>query len=263
MLSTGKLRCHVGLSIICSLAIWPNLVLAQNQGVPPDFMEETNQQAVLLGNELISLNDRLAALERLVSQLVAQNDELRHESDELVAQFERFKMDSEARMADVEAQISAVPISSDSANPINPIVPQIEMTQPDQQELDPYEEAKRYADEQNWLNAEIALDAFISNNPTDPRVPRARYELGMAYMQQGQPAQAARMFLDLFQSGDASEFGADNLFSLARALEQLEEVDERQMCSVFYEIENSYSDQITSEGRQNLLEKKLQYSCSE
>lgn len=262
MLSAANNRLTIALTLSCALAIWPTSIVAQNQRESTNFTVGASQQSAVLGDELIRLNDRLSALERLVSQLVAQNDQFQYETNELLAQLERFKVDAEARMADVEAHMANSPSTSGSGSAINPTAPQMETSQRARQELDPYAEAMKYVDEQNWLNAEIALDAFLASAPSDPKVPRARYELGRAYLGQGQPAQAARVFLDLFESGDASAFGAENLFALARALEQLDEVNGAQICSVFNEIESSYSEQLNPENRQTILEKKLQYSCS-
>lgn len=217
-----------------------------------------------LGEELLRLSDRIAALERLVSQLVARQDEGQRAAVQLASEFARFKADSEARIEAIELEAAAA-VANATAAPTavaptqEPEAPPTVVVAP--VSVDRFDQGLAFAARQDWSQAEMAFDTFIANNPDDERVPAARYQLGLAYLGQQQPAQAARIFLDLFETGAAASFGADNLFALALALEQLDPGNTEQVCTVFSEIETSYGATLTPMQRERLLDLRLAADC--
>lgn len=212
-----------------------------------------------LGDELLRLSDRIGALERLVAQLVARQDENQRSAAVSAAEFSRFRADAEARIEAIEQQASSpVPTSRLVEPELGPAVQEQEVAPvlPDR-----FEQGMDFVRKQQWSEAELALDTFISNNPDDGRIAEARYQLGLAYLGQQQAAQAARIFLDLFETGDAEAFGADNLFALAVALEQIDPGNTEQVCTVFSEIEASYGASLTPMQREKLLDQRLVVGC--
>jgi TolA-binding protein len=228
-----------------------------------------------LGDELLRLSDRIASLERLVSQLVARQDEGQRSAAQLASEFARFKTDVESRVDAIELQaasasalVSARASTSTSTSTVVMAVPYADevpsavavavVPAP----VDRFSQGLAFAVRQDWSQAELAFDTFIANNPGDERVPAARYQLGLAYLSQNQPAQAARMFLDLFETGAAAAFGADNLFALARALQALDPENAEQFCTVYSEIETSYGEALTPGQREILLDRRLAGACT-
>lgn len=226
-----------------------------------------------MGDELLRLSDRIAALERLVSQLVARQDEGQRSAAQLVSEFARFKTDAESRVDAIEMQaasasaLGSARASASTSTALLAVPPADEalgapavaaVPAP----VDRFSQGLAFAVGQDWSQAELAFDTFIANNPEDERVPAARYQLGLVYLSQDQPAQAARMFLDLFETGAAAAFGADNLFALARALQALDPENTEQICTVYSEIETSYGEALTSGQREILLDRRLAGACT-
>lgn len=221
-----------------------------------------------LGDELLRLSDRIAALERLVSQLVARQDEGQRSAAQLASEFARFKADAEARIEAIEleaATVATTPAPAPALAPAEAITispsseaPAAAVPGP----VDRFEQGLAFAGRQDWSQSELAFDTFIANNPEDERIPVARYQLGLAYLGQEQPAQAARIFLDLFQTGAGAAFGADNLFALARALQELDPENTEQLCPVYSEIETSYGEALTPDQREMLLDRRLAGDCT-
>lgn len=210
-----------------------------------------------LGAEMLRLNDRIAALERLIAQLVARQDEDHHDVGQITNEYARFRADIEARVSELATQTpvvvaeaaAALPAPASAAAPAPPT------------SIDRFEQAMAFARKQDWPGAELAFSTFIANNPDDPRIAEARYQLGLAYLGQGQAGQAAGIFLNLFETGVAAGFGADNLFALATALRALDDIDPAQICSVYSEIEVSYGASLSTRQREELLDLRLAADC--
>lgn len=215
-----------------------------------------------LGEELLRSSDRISALERLVSQLVSRQDEGERAASQLAAEFARFKADAEARIQELELQAAALASAPQPAPvPVPAPLPQ-EVAAPTAP-VDRFEQGLAFARQEDWSQAEMAFDTFIANNPDDARIAEARYQLGLAYLGQDQAGQAARIFLELFQTGAAAPFGAENLFALARALKVLDPANAEQNCTVFSEIETSYGETLNPVQREKLLDERLAAGCDQ
>lgn len=211
-----------------------------------------------LGGELLRFNERVAALERLITQLVARQDEDHRSLTLLTDELARFRSDAEARLGGVGTAPPAGPMQAAPA-PIMPVEPSLPQTP----EIDRFEQALAFAQAQDWPSAEFVLETFIANNPGDERLAKARYHLGTAYLEQGQAGQAAAIFLDLFETGAAADFGAENLFALAGALGELGDIDATQLCSVYAEIDRSHGVQLDTVQREKLLDLRLASDCEQ
>lgn len=232
---------------------WP--AQAQVRAEPSQLVEASDNMQ--LGAELLRLSDRIAALERLVAQLVGRQDEAERSLDEVSSDFARFRADSELRFAAFEVELATsgpaeLPQASGALAEIEdaPAIP-----------VDRFEQGLAFVNRGQWSEAEMALETFIATRQGDERIPQAKYHLGLAYLEQGQAAQAARIFLELFETGEGNSFGVDNLFALSRALETLDPENTDQLCSVFSEIKVSYGDVLSPEQSEALLEKQLDAGC--
>ncbi len=211
-----------------------------------------------LGAEVLRLNERIAAMERIVSQMVSRQDENNRKIAQLENEANRLRADLEARMTAIEAR--SAPIVRDRPAPSTQ-----QSERSAQQAMGPtdrFAQAIAFAEQRDWPKAEMALTTFIANNPDDPRLPQARYNLGLVYLEQQQPSQAAQIFLDMFESGEARDFGALNLFALAKALREIGNVNPTEICSVYAEIEVTYSEQLSAKQREELLDQRLSINCA-
>lgn len=222
---------------------------------PVAVMEKGGISELALGDELLRLNDRIAALERLIVQMVALGEENARTISQLSNELERFRADAELRLEELTMRSAdAFEVSQTIAPSVTTeVVTQFDANLP----VDRYEQAMGFVEAQDWISAELALSTFIANNSEDTRVAEARYYLGLSYLGQGQAGQAASIFLELFQSGASGNFGANNLFALARALRALDDVDAEQICSVYSEIEAVYGNTLSPARREELLDLQL------
>lgn len=251
--------------LVCPMRVWVSLLTAPAAlGLLSSAVSAQDPVGrasyAQLGEEYLRLSDRLAALERMVAQLVDHQDLDQLANRQIASEFARFKADTEARLNLMEMQRTATieegatsPFATDLANLAEPIAP----------EVDRFAQGLTFAAQGDWPQAELAFDTFIRNNPNDQRIAEARYRLGLSYLGQQQPAQAARIFLDLFQTGAAIGFGPENLFSLADALRQLDPGNSAQVCAVYSEIEITYSETLSANQREELLNRNLAGNCAD
>lgn len=202
----------------------------------------------------LQLDRRLDALERAISNLVASRERDQRELATTVEQLQRVKRDVEARLdtvenqppapaaqaADIIAETPAVPLGADAR----------------------FKQAVGYADQRDWPKAELAFDTFIASHPSDPKLPEARYQLGRAFEGQGKHAQAAQIFLDLYQHYPEVPFAVENLFALAMALTAIGPENTEQACDVYSEIEVTHRNNLSVQQRSQLLDQRLSLKCS-
>lgn len=220
---------------------------------PRGGMQSGEDRYLALGAEIQRLNDRLAALERMTVQVVSRQEDESRSLAQLRDEVGRFRADVERQLADI-ATSSAPTVSRGSISP--GARPTTSATG-----IDRFEQGKAFAAAGEWSSAELALTAFISNSPADSRIAEARYRLGLVYLEQGQPAQGARIFIELFDTGASVGFEPDNLFALARALEKMKDVDPVQVCSVYAEIEVAHGRKLSAAQREELLDLRLARNC--
>src|SRR5690606_29119907 len=97
---------------------------------------------------------------------------------------------------------------------------------------------------------------------SDARVAEARYQLGRALRGQGKNAQAAQIFLDLYEKHPNAQFMIDNLFALGAALSDLGSDSVPQACGVYTEIDLTYGATLSVEQRSQLLEQRIALKCA-
>jgi len=203
----------------------------------------------------LQLDRRLGALERAISNLVASQERDHRELTTTVEQLQRMKRDVEARLDTVENQPPSAPAAA--ATDI--------IAEPPAAPLDAdarFKQAMGYADRHDWPKAEFAFDTFIVSYPSDPRLPEARYQLGRAFQGQGKPAQAAQIFLHLYQQHPEAPFAVANLFALGESLAAISPENTGQACDVYSEIDVTHGRDLSVEQRSQLLDRRLALKCS-
>ncbi len=207
---------------------------------------------------LLTLEMRFAALEKALARLTGAEELDRRTIGAAVDQIQRIKGDVETRldlMEKSESSVTAAPTRTEP-QPLAKLPPAAPTSANDR-----YIEARSFADGQDWVKAEFAFDTFVSLFPDDARIPEARFWLGRSYEGQGKAGQAARIFLELYEKFPKADFALDNLFALARSLTDLGPESVVQACSVYSEIHSVFSDRLTNDQRQMLLDKRLNLRC--
>ncbi|MEI6419370.1 MAG: tetratricopeptide repeat protein [Sphingomonadales bacterium] len=95
----------------------------------------------------------------------------------------------------------------------------------------------------NWPAAETAMRQFATDWPKSPRLPMAQYWEGRSHAEQGEHAEAARLFLKVYQSAPRSEKAPDALLGLAGALTGLNKPQDA--CRVLDELASVYAEKLT------------------
>lgn len=95
----------------------------------------------------------------------------------------------------------------------------------------------------DWPATETAMADFIAAYPKSTRIPQAQYWLGKSYAARDQHAQAAKSFLELYQTAPLSPRGPDSLIGLATAMHGLKKP--KDACRVLGELDSVYGEKLT------------------
>lgn len=203
---------------------------------------------------LVSLASRLANLEQQLSGFVAAQEQDRRALTAQIDRLERLKGDAESRLEGLEQQVTAL---ANAPKPAPVEAAPAKVQSPD----DRYLEALGFAERSEWTKAEFAFDTFIANNPAHPRLIEARYWLGRSFLGQAKAAQAAQVFLELFEKHPDASIAVDNLFSLAEALAALGPENSAQVCAVYDQIETGYAAKLATTERNRILDQRVKQNC--
>lgn len=203
---------------------------------------------------LVALANRLSNLEQQMSGLVAAEEQDRRVLTAQTDRLERLKGDVESRLEGLEQQVTVL-ASAPKPAPVE--APPAKAQSPD----DRYLEALGFAERNEWTKAEFAFDTFIANNPSHPRIIEARYWLGRSFLGQAKAAQAAQIFLELFEKHPDAAIAVENLFALAEALQALGPENLAQACAVYDQIEAGYATKLGANDRNRLLDQRVKQGC--
>jgi tol-pal system protein YbgF len=103
--------------------------------------------------------------------------------------------------------------------------------------------AYAHALEKDWPATETAMTDFIATYPKSSRIPQGQYWLGRSFAARDQHAQAAKAFLELYQTAPLSPRGPDSLLGLATAMNGLKKP--KDACRVLGELEGVYGEKLT------------------
>ncbi|MBB3862476.1 TolA-binding protein [Novosphingobium hassiacum] len=246
-----------------ALMAWslPSIGVAQAQtaqvGYPATVSPVPRSASSASLEALLQLDRRLAALERALSGLMSAQEQDHRALAASLTQMQALKGDIESRLDAVERQAEAIPTASKTpeAAPVPPVAPPPTAD-------DRFRQAMDYAEAQDWPKSELAFDSFVASWPSDARVPEARFQLGRAFQGQGKYAQAAQIFLDLYEKAPQAPFALANLFALADALVAIGPDNSAQACEVYSEIEVVHDSVLTTEQRSRLLDRRLALKCA-
>ncbi len=89
-----------------------------------------------------------------------------------------------------------------------------------------------------WPATQTAMTDYIADWPKSTRIPQAKYWLGRSHAERAQHAEAAKAFLDVYQTAPRSDSAHPSLIGLATALIGLKKPAEA--CRVLGELENEF-----------------------
>lgn len=197
---------------------------------------------------LSSLAARLDALESQLARITGQVEENGYRLTQLDEQVRQLRTDAEARLSRLE-QGAAPPEPEPVLRPEAAVEsPQpdaaVPAEQPGARPIDPvqaaYNDGYRLWEQRRFAEAQQALTALAQRNPNNRWASWARNLAGRAYLDEGKPATAARIFLENYQADPRGERAADSLFFLGESLVRLNRRGEA--CPVYDELQANYPD---------------------
>lgn len=216
---------------------------------------------------LADLTARVDSLEAQLRTLTGQSEENAHRLRLLEASVTQLRADAEARASEAAAPgaaVSAAPSTGDRAVSTARSTPAPAAAEaPDETTGDAAEQAYtagyRLWNEQRYAEAQKALEAVVKKYPKHASASRAQNLLGRAYLDDGKPAAAAKVFLANYQNNPKGERAPDSLYFLGQALVQLKKTAEA--CKVYDELQDVYGSTMRDWVKQRLPKARADAKC--
>lgn len=122
-----------------------------------------------------------------------------------------------------------------------------------------YNEGFRLWERKSYGAAQQALEAMARTYPRHRLASWARNLQGRAYLDEGKPATAARIFLANYQENPRGERAADSLFFLGQALARLEKAADA--CKAYDELQDVYGQTMRDYIKQRLPAARTESRC--
>jgi TolA-binding protein len=221
------------------------------------------------GSAVSDLNARVDALEAQLATLTGQIEQNGFRTRQLEEALNRFRTDSEARLAQIEAPRSAPapvaaaqvqepvrvassePVTTAAASPSGPAADAGEQA---------YLVGFRLWEQGKFGEAHAALEAMAKKYPKHPRASYARNLAGRALLDDGKAATAAKVLLSNYQINPKGERAADSLLFLGEALMKLNKPAEA--CQVYNELQDVYAPTMRDFIKQRLPKARAEAKCT-
>ena len=199
-------------------------------------------QAALLADMEI----RISQLQKEMSELRGQNEEILYKQRQLAEELENFRRDVEFRFQDAGAGMIPGPsqdasLEAGEAQTLPAAEPQrvaAVSVLPQGSVQDQYDFSFSLLRKGDYAGAERAFAEFMTKHPDHALSGNAQYWLGETHYVRKNYPQAAAAFLTGFQQYQDSNKGPDNLLKLGMSLAAMGQVDEA--CTAFAELEAVY-----------------------
>ena len=232
-------------------------------------------------SSVITLDQRLDALERQVADMLRQTEENGNRLQSLQGDLGKLRTDQEQRISTLEQRMndaaSAVP--SAEGGPAQPVVkpkasppktvvdampstgaPALAADAASDPGEDAYTEGFRLWESGQYDAAITALRAFTSAYPKHRRASYANNLIGRALLDKGQPRAAAEALLANYRNNPKGERAPDSLFYLGQALMKLGQPG--QACKAYAELDAVYGAKIRPDLKKLETDAKTQAQCS-
>ena len=241
----------------------------RTQFVQPEITPETAAPPLVppAGNALSSLATRVDALETQLRTLTGQVEEQGYRTRQLEQQLNQLRTDLQARLDRLDSAREPVRPPAAAA----PTEVQERTEAPAEAAAPPagapagsaeaaYNAGFRLWSAQRYGDAQQSLEAAAARYPNTRWTSWIRNLQGRAYLDDGKPATAARIFLANYQDNPHGERAADSLYFLGLSLTRLNRRAEA--CRVYAELEQVYPS-MRAFIRDHLAEARASARCGE
>lgn len=239
-------------------------------------------------SSVMTLDQRLGAVERQMTDLLRQSEENGHQLQSLQADFAKLRADEDQRVGALEQRVAqaAAPvgppppdtaITPPPARPSGrsgkltassaPVIPEAVPTDPgtaDAAPSDPGEDAYTAGFHQweggQYDQAISTLKGFVAAYPKHRRVSYANNLIGRAMLDSGDARGAAAVLLANYRNNPRGERAQDSLFYLGQALMKLGQPS--QACNAYAELQSVYGAKVRPDLQKSLGQAKTQAQCS-
>jgi tol-pal system protein YbgF len=215
---------------------------------------------------LVDLTERIGELERQLRTLTGQVEADQFKLRQLEEAQAKLRGDVEFRLNALES--GAAPAAATGEPAVKPGKTEpaakpapTEKTPPKAATADAaWKAAYAEALSKDWPGTVTAMTAFIADWPKSTRVPQAQYWLGRANAEQGQNAEAARAYLEVYKTAPKSDRAPDSLIGLAGAMNALKKP--KDACRVLGELTSVYGEKLTPAQQAEAKTLKTKAKCA-
>jgi TolA-binding protein len=247
------------------------------KGRPADTAGVSDEPAATQ-SAVVTLDQRLDALERQMSDILRQSEENGNRLRSLEADVAKARADQEQRLGTLEQRLSAaattVPVSTGTvAEPPASAIPSKPASVPAASSAasgaagpatDPGEDAYSYGFHQweagRYDDAITSLKNFTAAYPKHRRVSYANNLIGRALLDQGKPRDAAAVLLANYRTNPKGDRAADSLYYLGQAEIKLGQPG--QACKAYAELDAVYGAKVRSDLRKQVDQAKNEAQCN-
>lgn len=240
-------------------------------------------------SSVMSLNQRLDALERQMADMLRQTEENGNRLRNVETGLGQLRTDEDQRISTLEQRLNAAQAAAPVATEPTPVesapTPKPKTKPPSQPPKtteaappagssseeasaaaasdpgeDAYTEGFHQWEAGNYDQAISTLKAFVSAYPKHRRASYANNLIGRALLDKGQPRQAAEALLANYRNNPGGDRAPDSLYYLGQALMQLGQP--AQACKAYGELDAVYGAKIRPDLKKLETDAKTKASCS-
>lgn len=229
-------------------------------------------EAAPASTPITDLTARVDALEGQMKTMTGQIEALEYKLRQLDDGQRRLKGDVEFRLNALEhpggtapADAATTPASTAPAAAAATPAPATTATKPPAPPAKPATDATAWAQAypkvtaKDWPGVETAMTQFIADWPKSTRVAQAKYWLGRSFAARNQYPQAAKAFLEVYQSAPRSTPAPDALIGLAGALNAM--TKPKDACQVLSELDAVYGAKLTETQKADAGRQRTRAKC--
>jgi TolA-binding protein len=226
--------------------------------------QQPQQSGVPASTAVADLNARVDALEAQLSRLTGQAEENAFRLRQLEESFSQYRRATDTRIREVEGGTPPTAAMQPPIPAAEPARTNATAATPAPSTGDPVEDAYntgfRLWEQKQYAEAQKVLEALAAKYPKHRRASWARNLAGRAYLDDGKPASAAKIFLANYQADPKGERAQDSLYFLGQSLVALKRPQEA--CKAYEELQEVYGAGMRDWVKQRLPKARTDAKCS-